>query len=97
MIQDVVNTGTIVLTDVVGKGIDISNKAGGTIDFKGTCNVDMNFRKVEAESTVTFSADTTGKMGVPEAEMGNISPPFWRDKGKIRTTSRRSLGWRCGW
>ena len=82
VIQDVVNTGTIVLTDVVGKGIDISNKAGGTIDFKGTCNVDMNFRKVEAESTVTFSADTTGKMGVPEADMGNISPPSGVTKEK---------------
>ena len=82
VIQDVVNTGKIVLTDVIGNGIDISNKAGGTIEFKGTCKVDMTFRKVEAESTVTFSAGTTGKMGVPEADMGNISPPSGVTKEK---------------
>jgi hypothetical protein len=82
VIQDVVNTGTIVLTDVIGNGIDITNKAGGTIDFKGTCKVNMNFRKVEAGSTVTFSSGTTGKMGVPEADMGNISPPSGVTKEK---------------
>merc|ERR1711871_409914 len=75
VIQDVVNTGKIVLTDVVGNGIDISNKKGGSIEFKGSCNVNMNFRKVEAGSTVKFSADMVGKLGIPEADMGNISPP----------------------
>ena len=35
----------------------------------------MNFRKVEAGSTVKFSADMVGKLGIPEADMGNISPP----------------------
>merc|ERR1711871_1455275 len=82
VIQDVVNTGTIILTDVIGNGIDISNKASGTIEFKGTCKVDMNFRKVEAESTVTISTSTTGTLGIPESDMENISPPSGVTKEK---------------
>jgi hypothetical protein len=73
VLSQIQNSGTVTLTDVVGNGVEIENLAGGTIEFKGNCKVDIKFKS--AAGTVKFDDTVTGSVEVPEADAGNVATP----------------------